>query len=184
MFFSFLRVCGIGRALSIACLAGVVYSFLFFCCRQSDEVNPAASPGPIGQQALALPAIPGDLAGEALAPAAPLDLPDIAPQPLPAREQLSEAEVRGVLLAAGWREPELSQAVAVAWCESRWRPGAIGDSGRSLGLMQLWVGWFDWAGVPLALWSDPQQNAEVAHLVWARDLGRGGDGWRNWSCQP
>ncbi|GIV82468.1 MAG: hypothetical protein KatS3mg051_2151 [Anaerolineae bacterium] len=96
--------------------------------------------------------------------------------------QLSEAQMRLVLARAGWSGTELEQALAVAWCESRWSPGAVGDAGGSVGLFQLWTGWFAAFGVPVEQWDDPVVNARVALLVLERRGRWGGGG--GWSCAP
>lgn len=82
-----------------------------------------------------------------------------------------------MLRAAGWPGDAIADAAAVAWCESRWRPAAVGDSGRSLGLMQLWSGWFAWAGEDTERWADPVVNARVALAVWRVY------GWAQWACR-
>ncbi len=93
---------------------------------------------------------------------------------------LRNSEVEAVLARAGvpaeWR-PEFE---AIAWCESRWRADAVGDGGNSVGMFQVWTGWFRAAGENLDHWSDPVVNARVAKYV--REVrghfgGRGG-----WSC--
>lgn len=98
--------------------------------------------------------------------------------------QLSRAELDAVLAMAGWPPGLRDEAAAVAWCESRWSPGAVGDGGSSLGLFQLWSGWFAWAGADPGQWDDPVTNAKVALAVHQRDLGMGRSGWAQWSCQP
>lgn len=98
--------------------------------------------------------------------------------------QLSRAELDAVLEVAGW-PPELrAQAAEVAWCESRWSPYAVGDRGNSLGLFQLWTGWFSWAGVDVENWNDIVSNAQVALAVVRRDIARGRSPWAQWSCKP
>lgn len=89
-----------------------------------------------------------------------------------------------VLRAAGWDGERLEEAARVAWCESRWSPSAVGDSGSSRGLLQLWSGWFDWAGEDLSRWADPVVNARVALRVLERDLALGRDPWAQWTCRP
>jgi len=103
--------------------------------------------------------------------ATPMPVLEVAPGAALTREQLDE-----VLRRAGWPEEELENARAVAWCESRWRPHAVGDGGDSLGLFQLWGGWFRWAGVPIESWGDPVVNAAVALRVWQQH------GWEEWAC--
>lgn len=98
--------------------------------------------------------------------------------------QLDRAELDAVLEVAGW-PPELrQQAAEVAWCESRWSPYAVGDRGNSLGLFQLWSGWFSWAGVGVENWNDVVSNAQVALAVARRDIARGRSPWAQWSCKP
>lgn len=90
--------------------------------------------------------------------------------------QLTEAEMRALLAEAGWPAELIPQALAVSWCESKWSPAAIGDSGRSVGLFQLWNGWFHEGEEPL----DVLTNARVALRV--REVrGRWGGGG-GWSC--
>lgn len=97
---------------------------------------------------------------------------------------LDRAELDAVLALAGWPEEARGEAAAVAWCESRWSPYARGDGGNSLGLFQLWSGWFPWAHVELELWNDSVANARVALAVYRRDLSLGRNPWSQWSCQP
>lgn len=91
---------------------------------------------------------------------------------------LSEAEMRAVLTLAGWPAELHDEALAISWCESRWSPYAVGDGGNSLGLFQLWRGWWPSAGEHLDLWADPLVNARVAlHARQARGRWGGGGGW-------
>lgn len=121
-------------------------------------------------------------------PVAPSVVPETPPEPAPVapvtaqaagavspigltREGLEAAyEAAGV--PADWREA----LAAIAWCESRWQPGAVGDSGNSLGLHQLWRGWFRPGEDPM----DPVTNSRVAARV--REIrGRFG-GAGGWTC--
>lgn len=71
-------------------------------------------------------------------------------------------------------------ACAVAWCESRWHPHAVGDGGNSLGLFQLWTGWAAWYGVPVEALYDPVTNTAVARAVLDYRGRWGGKG--GWTC--
>ncbi len=99
--------------------------------------------------------------------------------------QLTEPEAIAVLEAAGWPTELIPQALAVAWCESKWSPGAVGDSGRSMGLFQVNLAtWFPYAGEDPSQWSDPLVNARVAWATYNYDLSRGYAPWKQWSCKP
>ena len=77
---------------------------------------------------------------------------------------------------AAWR----AALTTIANCESGGDPSKIGDGGRSLGLFQLWTGWFAPAGYSTAQAFDPVVNARVAVYV-RLTLGRfGGKG--GWTC--
>lgn len=98
---------------------------------------------------------------------------------------LTEAEMRAVLTEAGWPAEWHDDALAIAWCESRWSPYAVGDGGNSRGLFQLNVAtWFAYAGEGPEMWADPLTNARVAWAVMGYDAGRGYERWRQWSCKP
>lgn len=88
--------------------------------------------------------------------------------------------MRAVLTEAGWPVEWHDDALAVAWCESKWTPYAVGDGGNSLGLMQLWRGWFEPAGYSVGQAFDPLVNARVALYV-RQVRGRFG-GAGGWSC--
>lgn len=90
--------------------------------------------------------------------------------------QLTEAEMRALLAEAGAPAEWIAPMLTIAWCESKYSPGAVGDSGNSLGLFQLWAGWFYGGEDPY----DPLTNARVAVRV--REIrGRFGGGG-GWSC--
>jgi len=71
-------------------------------------------------------------------------------------------------------------ACAVAWCESRFDPHAVGDGGASLGLFQLWTGWASWYGISVDALFDPATNAAVARAVYDHRGRWGGAG--GWTC--
>jgi hypothetical protein len=161
----------------------------------SSYVVFAARPPTLGD--LRLP--PSDLALPSPAEPEPEPEPSVsaaavsaAPQPLavPTTQttypaQLSHDELQAVLVAAGWPAELLAAATKVAWCESKWSPGALGDGGRSVGLFQLNLRtWFPYAGVDPALWNDPVVNARVALHTYNYDLARGQAAWNQWTCKP
>lgn len=93
---------------------------------------------------------------------------------------LTEAEVVAVLVVAGSPAEWVDDFVTISWCESKHSPGAVGDGGNSLGLFQLWTGWFPAAGYSVEQAYDPVVNARVALYV-RQVRGRfGGNG--GWSC--
>lgn len=78
--------------------------------------------------------------------------------------------------------PIADQALTVAWCESRYRPGAT--NGPSRGLFQVHEvhadQWLDVIGRTYwSSWDDPAANAAFAH--WLHDET---GSWRAWSCRP
>lgn len=98
-------------------------------------------------------------------------------------DTLSETQVVAVLEEAGWPAEQIPGAVAVAFCESRYNRLASGDGGRSLGLFQLWSGWFEYAGLP-HIWFDPVMNARAALVAFNYGVQRGQGPWSQWSCKP
>ena len=93
---------------------------------------------------------------------------------------LTEAQMIELLREAGAPEEWHADMLAIAWCESRYRPGAIGDGGNSLGLYQLWTGWAPAAGYGPDELLDPAVKTRVA--VYVRSVrGRFGGGG-GWSC--
>ena len=76
------------------------------------------------------------------------------------------------------------EALAVAWCESWHRPGAVSEPNRDgtidRGLFQVNEVWED--AFPLR-WRhilDPVVNTDMAHHIWLV----GGRSWLYWTCQP
>lgn len=108
----------------------------------------------------------------------PIPAPPPAPQVTAAGASLSEAEFDALLQSAGVPVEWWADFKAIAHCESRWRPDAVGDGGNSLGLLQMWYGWAKPAGVTDLM--DPLQNIIAAKYV--REVrGRYGGGG-GWSC--
>ena len=75
------------------------------------------------------------------------------PEPAPIEvktwpDTLSRDEMRDLLQITGWPVSLHEQALRVAWGESHWQPGAIGDNGRALGLFQLWPVWRQYCESP------------------------------------
>lgn len=93
---------------------------------------------------------------------------------------LTEAEMDALLEVAGWPVEWRAEAKQIAWCESKWSPYAVGDGGNSLGLWQMWTGWFGPAGEDIEGWADPLVSARVALYV-RQVRGRWGGGG-GWSC--
>ena len=90
--------------------------------------------------------------------------------------QLTEAQLVYILIEVGWSQELIPEALVISWCESKWSPRAIGDSGNSLGLFQLWTGWFREDEDPY----NPYINASVALRV-RHTRGRFG-GAGGWTC--
>ncbi|GIW17456.1 MAG: hypothetical protein KatS3mg064_0613 [Tepidiforma sp.] len=90
--------------------------------------------------------------------------------------QLTAGELLELLAWTGWPVELWDEVAAIAWCESRWSPGAVGDGGRSVGLLQLWTGWFEEGEE----WHDAAVNLRVGLRVY-RARGRFGGGG-GWSC--
>ena len=129
---------------------------------------------PEGALSAALPGIIVPLARDGVPDVTVAEWPDVL-----TREQVADAA-----RLAGWPEEAIRELLAVAWCESRNHRKAIGDHGNSLGLLQLWSGWFDYAGEPREEWADPVTNARVALAAYRYSEDHNGDGWKIWSCRP
>lgn len=124
----------------------------------------------------------GDIALEATVPrpwAETPEYPDSAPYEPPAASygllaQLTAEQVDAVYAAAGVPEAWVEPLRTIAWCESKYSPGAVGDSGNSLGMHQLWTGWFREGEDPF----DPVTNTRVSLRI-RETRGRfgGGGGW-------
>ena len=105
-------------------------------------------------------------------------------QPRGGQNQLDSDQIRQLLAEVGTPPEWIEPFVAIAWCESKYSPGAVGDSGRSLGMWQLAHLWFAHAGEDITRWADPDVNARVALSVARYSIARGRSPWEQWSCQP
>lgn len=82
--------------------------------------------------------------------------------------------IEGLICSYPW---PCEQALAVAWCESRYDPAAYNPSGAS-GLFQIIPYWHSWRLGPGESLFDPAVNVRVAYELYAEQ------GWRPWVCQP
>jgi len=160
-----------------------------------EEPKPAPAPATADAAASSTPAErPGGGAAEAPSPAAeaPAEQPipaEAAPSPAPAvappaasQPPLTYAQVIAFAIEAGW-PAELTDAVArVAWCESRFRPDAVGY--MAYGLMQVVPLWFEYAGIPFERWSDPVANLKAALAAFRYSEAQGHSPWAAWTCKP
>lgn len=89
---------------------------------------------------------------------------------------LTAGEMLLLLAWTGWPLEWWEEAGVIGWCESQWSPAAVGDGGQSLGLMQLWVGWFTVGEDPF----DPVTNLRVGLRVRTIRGRFGGNG--GWTC--
>jgi hypothetical protein len=90
---------------------------------------------------------------------------DESPRPMVA---LLPTSIEDIICAPPW---PCEEALAVAWCESRFDPQAVGDYGER-GLFQVHPGF--WGPVP----PDPQGQVAQAHAIWREH------GWGPWRCRP
>ena len=102
---------------------------------------------------------------------------------LPDAFLLSREELRPALERT-WPEYRHEEVLAVIDCESRFKPGEVGDNGRAFGLMQIRIDFWPHLAAAYDL-TDPEQNLAAgrqAFLEWRAAFG--GSGWGAWSCQP
>jgi lysozyme-like protein len=101
---------------------------------------------------------------------------------------LDEVRTAELARSAGFPEPTIAKAVAVARCESGFRAGAVGDLrridgtwGPSLGVWQIRSRYADFGtGHPrdASRLVDPVFNARATYVI-----SRGGTDWSAWSCR-
>lgn len=70
------------------------------------------------------------------------------------------------------------QAMAVARCESTFRPWVTSPGGHA-GLFQLSPQFHSWRLLPGESIYDPEANTRIAFEVWSQT-----HDWRAWSCRP
>lgn len=176
------RLLGAAAALISAC-------GIFVVGARAVDQQPTGTPTPIVQWVVVIPQWSTEGPPDGSDVVVPIDIPygddhrifelpaaSVVPWP----EQLTEDQVELVLERAGWAPELWGEAKAVAWCESRWSPGAIGDHGASVGLFQLnKATWFKYAGEDPEQWDNPVVNARVAMAAY-----RYSSGWAQWTCKP
>ncbi len=103
---------------------------------------------------------------------------------------LTEDEMVVLLRDTGWPDEVIPQALAVAWCESRFSPYATNGVDEGLFGMSfspyatLKGSWYAHWGLDESLRYDPHANATAARWTYEYSAARNGYGWSNWSCQP
>lgn len=65
--------------------------------------------------------------------------PTTSPKITPKKAIDPKAELRARAKARGLSDARIKQMEAVIKCESGWKPNAIGDKGRSIGLVQIYL---------------------------------------------
>jgi hypothetical protein len=110
-------------------------------------------------------------------PPPPTPIPTVAPTPRPTPPPgaaLAPTDIQALVCSYAW---PCEQALAVMWCESGGRPGAVGR-GVNYGLFQLNQVHARRIADFWGLWMDPAKNTEWAFQLWSRA------GWRPWGCRP
>jgi hypothetical protein len=130
---------------------------------------PGSSPGPVVDDAALASAAEVPRGGSAGSVARFSDLP------LP---QLTREDARAAFVEAGIPDEQIEAFLALASCESHLYPGETGDSGASLGILQVNRGHFARAGEDLEQWMNPVVNARTALWLYrARGSYAGTGGW-------
>ncbi|MCX7617815.1 lytic transglycosylase domain-containing protein [Tepidiforma sp.] len=153
----------------------------------AEEPRPAPAPATTNAAASSAPApapspaAPPAAREEPAASPAPAPAPAVAP-PAASLPPLTYAQVIAFAIEAGW-PAELADSVArVAWCESRFRPDAVGYG--AYGLMQVIPLWFEYAGLSFEQWADPVANLKAALAAFRYSEAQGHKPWSAWSCKP
>lgn len=102
------------------------------------------------------------------------------PRPDVAAPPLAPAQIRA-LVEAHFPADEVDDALAVAFCESRYNPTA--RNGSHKGLFQIAGFWSQSFGMDPY---DPASNVYMAYQIWLRGHPRAGPGpnYGHWVCQP
>jgi len=122
----------------------------------------------------------------------PVYAPVAASTQVPQAGALTEDQVRGILISAGWPGHAIERAIRVADCESDFIPSARNAYNvHVLGLFQVW--WSTWFPYALGLglvepwqeteWADPYTNARVALGAYLYDESRGYPEFHQWQCK-
>ena len=109
-------------------------------------------------------------------------------------EQLNEAQARHALTITGW-PLELHEDALKVFCgwnnfrfpngESNCSPGAVGDSGNSLGFAQLNAAtWAPYCGLAREELMELEKNLTCAYQVYLYDIAKGYQPWNQWSVKP
>jgi hypothetical protein len=108
---------------------------------------------------------------EVAPPAAPREaVPEIG-------EAIDEAlDIPALICSYDW---PCAEALAVAWCESRWQPDAVSNDGQNFGLFQINAVHQARVDGDLDRLLDAATNVSVAFSIW-----RANGGWGPWSCKP
>jgi hypothetical protein len=110
------------------------------------------------------------------------ELARIFAQPWPARKpplrDCHSSSCARAVIRAVFPDHVEDYAIAIAYCESRLYPRAVGDGGESIGLFQVNIVWWKlpWVGGRDALFS-AWHNSKVALRI-----SGGGTNWQPWTC--
>lgn len=153
-----------------------------------EDANPPNAPAYVYRASIIIPA---PFPSERAAYIEPTQEPTVTPMPAPtvalpvyAQPKLTPAidaaRMREIVAAAGFPPETQDAALAVAWCESNFNPGAVGAAGE-LGQFQIHPVHFPYLREtfgPAVDIASPEVNAWYAYR-----LSAGGTDWSHWSCK-
>ena len=161
------------------------------------ESNPRVERlAPLIQESPDVPAVydatpPNDLHERSVPAVLPAAVDDTRTAEIPVvNGQLTEGQVRQLLAEVGTPPEWIEPFIRIAWCESKWSPGAQGDNGASVGLYQIgksrpgWQGWFLYLGIDEATALDPLVNTRTTVAIAHYSVARGQSPFNAWTCQP